>query len=179
MQKVCLLAVAVLGTVFALTVRAASPEANDAQVISLCLEAVHAQTVAATGARGDVIHVLPMGPQPDSPWVPATRPPLTQSWMAEVEQNLRARQSQGDGWTPPKKYDVQGTRVRLKDLYDRRPWEQQPLHYLLWPPGYDASTNHALVVATFGPTPKGGEVSCALELTGGEWGVVDQKVTKN
>ncbi|HET9048298.1 MAG TPA: hypothetical protein VFN29_04955 [Chiayiivirga sp.] len=159
--------------------QAASVDTNDAQVISLCLEAVHAQTVEATGARGDVVHVLPIGPQPDSAWIPVTRPPLAQSWMAEAEQNLRTRQRQGDGWTPPQKYDIHGTRARLKDLYDRRPWEQQPLHYLLWPPGYDASNTHALVVATFGPTPKGGELSCSLELTNGQWGVVDQKVTKN
>lgn len=179
MQRVRVLTATLLAVLFAVPSLAASLEANDAHVISLCIEAVHAQTLAATGARGDMVHVLPIGPRPDNPWVPATRPSLSLSWMSEAEQNLGERQRQHDGWMPPEKYDVHGTRVRLKDLYDRRPWEQQPLHYLLWPPGYDASTTHALVVATFGPTPKGGELACALELTDGEWGVVDQKVSKS
>lgn len=147
----------------------------DSQVIGACLDAVHDQARRQTPARDEDLYVLPTGPDAGGAWVPNTRSGGEAAWLGEAYMHLRSRQRQPRGWVPPEGISVSGAEVRVKALSTRRRWHEQPLHFLFWPPGYDASRTHALVLATFGPSDHGAEAACELELRNGRWEVVTSK----
>ncbi len=154
---------------------AIASDALDSRVIAACLDAVHAEARRQTPARGDALHVLPSGPEAGSSWIPATRAGGDAAWLGEAFLDLNDRLRQARGWTPPRKIPLPGVKVRVKGLDARRRGYEQPLHFVVWPPGYDVSRTHALVLATFGPADHGAEAACELGLRAGRWEVLRSK----
>lgn len=149
---------------------------QDQAVLETCLAAIHVQARSQTSAKGEILHVLPTGPDSMPGWLPSVRPQIGDAWLTEAERDLRERSTSLEGWTSPATFAIPGIRIKHRALRARKPDYRQPLYFQFWPPGYDPSGHHALVVAIFGPAPHGAETACALERHDDHWRVIKQEV---
>lgn len=152
----------------------ASP--HDSKVLSACAGALFKEAAEHSSIRNPkVAYVLPEG---EASREEAGRARLStqfkgRNWeqIAPALANLHARLE--TRWRPPSGIAIPGMRVRIKNPRTGD-FGAKDFYFSFWPPGYDATSEIAFVLAEFGPTPHGVKAACHLRREGDAW-VVEQK----
>ena len=166
----------ILWWLFCSPARTQEREYPDAQVLSACIQAAVPE-IAKRNSRpaGTLVYVAPKGEAAlyfvsDG----QVRSELKGADWAILSTPLNVLRSRTkEGWNPPKSMAVDGLNVVVSDPPQGQDVPEKPLYFKFWPPGYSEDLGTGIVRASFGPSPHGATVTCALAKRGESWVIVN------